>query len=258
MTIARVDGQAITLATMDEALAAIATDAAAGESFAVFTLNLDHLVKRRQNPAFRAAYARARHVTADGWPVVWLARRRGARVLRTTGADMIDPLCQIAAVLGLPVAFVGSAPEVINAATARLRESAPGLRVVKRVSPAFGFDPNGPAAAAIIEDIRASGARLCFVALGAPRQELFADRAVAAGVPCGFICIGAAVDFIAGAQRRAPEWMRRAGLEWAFRLLTNPRRLAGRYARSAAVFARLAWEQARGNEVNEVLEGRRR
>ncbi len=238
------DGQAVTIATMKDAIAAIAHDAANGESFAVFTLNLDHLVKRLHNRHFREAYRRARHVTADGWPVVWLARRQGARqISRTTGADMLAPLCEIAAALDLPVAFVGATPEALLAASRALRERAPGLRVVKRVSPAFGFDPNGPAAAAIIEDIRASGARLCFVALGAPKQELFADRAVSAGVPCGFICIGAAVDFIAGTQKRAPLWMQRAGLEWVFRLLTNPRRLGLRYARSAVVFAKVAWRQ---------------
>jgi len=238
-----IDGQRITLANMDEALAAIAQDAARAESFAVFTLNLDHLVKRRQMADFRAAYRRARHVTADGWPVVWLARRQGMKVSRTTGADMIVPLCQVAAALELPVAFVGSTQDVIFAATARLRELAPGLKIAGRWSPPFGFSPYGAAAGLLIEDIRKSGARLCFVALGAPKQELFAARAVEAGVPCGFPCIGAAVDFIAGAQRRAPRWVQSAGLEWAWRLAGNPRRLAGRYARSAIIFAKVAYEQ---------------
>jgi len=249
-----VDGQAITLATMDEALAAIATDAAAGLPFSVFTLNLDHMVKRRQNAAFRAAYARARHVTADGWPVVWLARRKGARMSRVTGADMLRPLCEIAAMMELPVAFTGSTPQVLHAATERLTRDYPGLTVVARISPPFGFDPLGPAAAGLIEDIRKSGAKLCFLALGAPKQELLADRAVAAGVPCGFLGVGAAVDFVAGTQKRAPVWTQKTGLEWAWRLASNPRRMAGRYARSAAIFARVAWEQARG--VSEPLGGR--
>ncbi len=245
---ARVDGQVITLSAMDEALAAIVTDAAAGLPFAVFTLNLDHLVKRRQNAAFREAYARARHVTADGWPVVWLARRKGAVLSRVTGADMLRPLCEIAAVMELPVAFVGSTPQALRQATARLTRDYPGLKVAARISPPFGFDPSGPAAAGLVEDIRKSGAKLCFLALGAPKQELLADRAVAAGVPCGFLCIGAAVDFVAGTQRRAPLWTQKTGLEWAWRLAMNPRRLAMRYARSAGIFARLTWEQARGAE----------
>ncbi len=246
-TLPVVDGQRITLRSMEEALSAIAHDAAHGMPFSVFTLNLDHLVKRRRDPAFRSAYARARHVTADGWPVAWLARRSaGLPVDRVTGADMLRPLCEIAAVLDLPVAFVGSTPEVLMEATARLRETAAGLKVVARISPPFGFDPAGPAAAHLIEDIRKSGARLCFLALGAPKQELLADRAVSAGVECGFICVGAAVDFAAGAQKRAPAWMRGAGLEWAWRLMTDPARMTGRYAASAAVLARILWESLTG------------
>ena len=251
-----VDGQRITLHSMDEAISAIAHDAVRGEPFAVFTLNLDHLVKRRRMAAFRAAYGAARHVTADGWPVAWLARRRGWPVERVTGADLLRPLCEIAAVLELPVAFVGATPGALRRATVELRDSAPGLKVVARVSPPFGFDPFGPAAGALIEDIRASGARLCFLALGAPKQELLAARAVSAGVPCGFLGIGAAVDFIAGTQKRAPAWARAAGLEWAWRLATDPVRLAGRYAASAAVFARVAWEQFTGATGATAERGR--
>ncbi len=246
-TLPVVDGQRITLRSMEEALSAIAHDAAHGVPFSVFTLNLDHLVKRRRDAAFRAAYARARHVTADGWPVAWLAKRgSGLPVNRVTGADMLRPLCEIAAVLDLPVAFVGSTQEVLMEATARLRETAAGLKVVARISPPFGFDPHGPAAEHLIEDIRKSGARLCFLALGAPKQELLADRAVTAGVECGFICVGAAVDFVAGAQKRAPIWMRGIGLEWAWRLMSDPGRMTARYAASAWILARIIWESRNG------------
>ncbi len=238
-----VDGQRITLHSMDEAISAIAHDAVRGEPFAVFTLNLDHLVKRRRDAAFRSAYAAARHVTADGWPVAWLARRRGWPVERVTGADLLVPLCEIAAVLELSVAFVGATPQALRRATVRLRERAPGLKVAARISPPFGFDPSGPAAGELVEDLRKSGARLCFLALGAPKQELLAARAVSAEVPCGFLGIGAAVDFIAGTQKRAPAPLRTWGLEWAWRLLSDPARMAGRYATSAAVFAQVAWEQ---------------
>ena len=87
--------------------------------------------------------------------------------------------------------------------------------------------PAKPTAA--IESIRASGARLCFVALGAPRQELFAARCLDELNGTGVLCIGAALDFIAGTQTRAPSIARRTGLEWAWRMLREPRRLGPRY-----------------------------
>ena len=113
------------------------------------------------------------------------------------------------------------------------------LNIVGTVSPEQGFDPESAAADAEIDRIAASGARLCFVALGAPKQEVLAARAVARGVRVGFVCIGAGLDFLVGAQTRAPEFMQRNGLEWFWRLSTAPRRLASRYARCFVVLAEL-------------------
>ena len=87
--------------------------------------------------------------------------------------------------------------------------------------------------------IRASGARLCLVALGAPKQELLADALAAHCPSVGFLCIGAALGFIAGHPRRAPLWMRRSGLEWLWRLAAEPHRLAARYAACAYAFVLL-------------------
>ena len=84
----------INLATMEETVTRLADDAQKGKGFTIFTLNLDHLVKLRFNKLFRAVYLRARYVTADGWPVVWLGRRKGAQLERTTGADLVEPLCK--------------------------------------------------------------------------------------------------------------------------------------------------------------------
>ncbi|MEF9605886.1 WecB/TagA/CpsF family glycosyltransferase, partial [Paracoccus sp. PXZ] len=102
-------------------------------------------------------------------------------------------------------------------------------------APGFPFDPMGAEGAEIIGRIRASGARLCFLALGAPRQELFAIRARDALGDVGFASIGAGLDFLSGHQRRAPQWVRRIKLEWLWRMLSNPRRLFLRYAKGFAV-----------------------
>jgi exopolysaccharide biosynthesis WecB/TagA/CpsF family protein len=237
--LAVIDGRRVNLADMGQAVRAAVGAAAAGRGFSLFTLNLDHLVKARADERFAQAYDRAAFVTADGAPVVALARREGAALERTTGADLVFPLCEQAAGEGVPVFLFGASQSALEAAAAALQARCPGLDVRGREAPPYGFDPFSPDAEAAGDRIAASGARLCFLALGAPKQELFADRMVARGLPVGFVCIGAALDFIAGEQKRAPALWRKIGMEWAWRLLSNPRRLGMRYARCAVLFAEL-------------------
>lgn len=239
-SLANIDGRGINCPNPAQAIADTIRRAKQAESFTLFTLNLDHLVKLRRSPAFRNAYASADIVTADGAPVAWLARMQSPTIERTTGADLLIPLAQAAAEARLPVFMFGTSADVMARAGQHLAQrSEGGLDIAGTMAPSASFDPEGPEADAAIERIRQSGARLCFIALGAPKQEIFADRARKAGVPCGFICIGAALDFIAGTQVRAPQVMRDNGLEWVWRLATNPRRLARRYADCAGLFLHL-------------------
>jgi len=208
---------------------------AEGQGFSLATLNLDHIVKIRHNLAFRAAYARHSHVTADGNPIVWLCRFAGQKVDLIPGSELIDPVAGLAARLAVKVAFLGSTEDSLQAASAALRALHPGLEIVAIISPPMGFDPEGPAADASIEALRASGASLCFLALGAPKQELFAARAQAGLPRVGFLSIGAGLDFLSGSQSRAPLLVRRLALEWLWRLVSNPRRLTARYAACFAI-----------------------
>lgn len=213
---------------------------AAGGGFALATLNLDHLVKLRRSEAFRTAYRAAEIVTADGNPVVWLARIEGARVALAPGSELVRPLCAMAARRGWPVAFVGATTETLARAAERLERDHPGLRTALTLAPSRDFDPVGAEADRIADALAASGARLCFLALGAPKQEVFAARARSRAPGCGFASVGAGLDFLAGTQRRAPVWVRRIAGEWLWRALGDPRRLAGRYAACAAILPGLA------------------
>ncbi|MCF6197889.1 MAG: WecB/TagA/CpsF family glycosyltransferase [Hyphomicrobiaceae bacterium] len=242
----------VNLATMDETVARLADDAQKGKGFTIFTLNLDHLVKLRFDKLFRAVYLRAKYVTADGWPVVWLARRKGAALERTTGADLVEPLCKEAARRGVPVYFFGSSEQSLQDATAYLTKRYPGLEIVGQEAPAYGFSPTGKEADLAIERISQSGAGLCFLALGAPKQELFADRAYLKSGHVGFLCIGAALDFLGGHQQRAPLFMQKTGTEWFYRLVMNPRRLIGRYTKSALVFAEIVARQLLDRSDNKI------
>lgn len=246
--IACVDGWGINIPDQRTAIDRILEAAGTEEAFTVFTLNLDHLVKLRSSAAFQRAYRDATFVTADGEPVARLARRDDPRVVRTTGADLMLPLAEACAEAGHSVFLFGSSPGVLAKAGERLVLNTYGrLNIVGTLSPPVGFDPEGPDADAAIARIGQSGARICFVALGAPKQEIFAARAKAQGVKAGFVCIGASLDFLAGEQIRAPRAFQCAGLEWLWRLGSNPRRLTARYAQCAILLAQLTLLAPHGN-----------
>jgi N-acetylglucosaminyldiphosphoundecaprenol N-acetyl-beta-D-mannosaminyltransferase len=202
-----------------------------GQGFAIATLNLDHVVKLRRDQAFRAAYQAQSHVVADGNPIVWLSRLAGRHeVALVPGSELIAPVAAMAARVGAPLAFLGSTETVLRAAAERLEADHAGLMVAACLAPPYGFDPNGAAADALLDQVAASGARICLLALGAPKQH----------PQLGFLSIGAGLDFIAGHQTRAPVWVRKIAMEWLWRMLSNPRRLARRYLDCALVLPSLA------------------
>src|ERR1700751_5661401 len=103
-----VDGVTINVPSLPAAVSSIVSAAEHGDNFSVCTLNLDHVVQLQQRPDFRAAYRRARFVTADGFPIVVLSRLMGARIRRTTGADLVEPVCREAQKKRLPISMMGS------------------------------------------------------------------------------------------------------------------------------------------------------
>ena len=210
----------------------------AGDGFALATINLDHLAKLADDPAFVAAYAAQDLVVADGWPIVTLARIAGTPVELMPGSDLVVPLCELAAQEGALVALVGSQDAALADARAALTARVPGLAIVYARAPAMGFDPDGDAAAAILAEVAASGARLCFLALGAPKQERLAARGRRLAPAVGFASIGAGLDFLGGHQVRAPKLVRRVRLEWLWRALSSPRRMVPRYWRAAKTLPR--------------------
>lgn len=235
----RVEGVAVNLPSLNEAVSSIVAAAERDESFCVFTLNLDHCAQLRRDRAFRSAYRRAQYVTADGFPIVAIGRMAGAEVQRTTGADLVEPLCIEAARNRLPIALFGPNATTIFRARAHLSERIPDIEIVDSFAPGMNFDPYSAEADRAIERIGESGAKICFVAVGAPRQEIFSVRCLDMIPGVALICVGAALDFIAGTHTRAPAFFQNNGLEWLWRLSSNPRRFGPRYLRCAAVVPRL-------------------
>lgn len=231
------DGVDINIAVQPQLIEAVIDDAVNGRGGTVFTVNLDHMVKLTHDAAFHAAYKAATYVTADGAPIVWMARQKGVHLDRVTGSDLVRPLVAAAAVAGVPIHFFGTRNDVLVSTAIALTAEMPSIEIAGMESPPFGFSPFGADARAAAERIAASGARICFVALGAPKQEIFANFARQWAPNVTFLCIGAGLDFIGGDQVRAPQFMRSSGLEWLWRCAHDPRRLAKRYLLSALYFA---------------------
>src|SRR5215470_3682872 len=212
-----------------ETAALICHNAGSAAAQNVFTLNLDHVVKMRKDAMFRGAYKRAGLITADGFPIVLACRLQGKRVSRVAGSDLVAPISAEAARSGKSVYLFGSSLQVLIKASRLLHERNAGLTIAGVFAPPQGFNPTSEDARRCIATIGNSGADLCFVALGAPKQELFADYGKSLLPNISFVCIGAGLDFIAGTQVRAPNWMQRWGLEWLWRAVSDPQRLLYRY-----------------------------
>jgi exopolysaccharide biosynthesis WecB/TagA/CpsF family protein len=200
-----------------------------------------------RDPAFGATLACADLRLADGFGIRIAARRQGVRVPAIlNGSDFNAAVLQRAAARGWPVFLLGGQSGVAARAARRLSERIAGLRVV---GTEHGFFTDGETDA-VVDRVRASGASVLMVALGQPRQEQWLVRHLdRTGARVG-LGVGGFLDFSAGAVRRAPAWMNRAGLEWTYRLTQEPRRLAHRYLIGNPVFlARVARPGARNGQL---------
>jgi N-acetylglucosaminyldiphosphoundecaprenol N-acetyl-beta-D-mannosaminyltransferase len=198
--------------------------------------NAHVLVTSRHDLKLRRALEEAWIVHPDGWPVAWLARRLGATsATRIAGADLMTRVFELGEAVGLRHYLFGSTPEVIDRLETALTLAHEKARIVGAFSPPFGalFDEQ---AHQTVETIRGAKPDIVWCGLGAPKQELWMNRYASLLAPAVLIGVGAAFDFHAGTKRRAPGWMQRSGLEWAHRLWSEPRRLAGRYVRTNSEF----------------------
>lgn len=175
-------------------------------------------------------------VAPDGQPVRWaLNLMYGARLPdRVYGPELTLKICEAAATANLPVYFYGGTQTVVEKLARNLKEKFPGLEIAGLESPPFRELTNQEATDTV-ERINQSGARIVFIGLGFPKQDVFAaehqDKLQAVQV-----CVGAAFDFHAGEKPMAPVWMQNAGLEWCFRLFQEPARLWKRYLVTNSIF----------------------
>jgi len=187
-------------------------------------------MEAHDSAALRQGVNGADLVTPDGRPLVWALKALGAKgASQVRGTDLMAHVMERAARENVPIGLYGGSPDSLEELVRVLESRFPRLRVAFKISPPFR--PLTPEEdEAVIKEIVSSGARILFVGIGCPKQERWMiahrDR-----IPAVMVGVGAAFDFHAGRVRQAPRWMQAAGLEWAYRLLRDPRRLWKRYAK---------------------------
>jgi len=211
---------------LDEFVSVAADFGQKGYGFVV-TPNVDHLIRFHDDSEFRAAYQDAAFVLLDSRVLSGafrLAKRIRARVC--TGSDLTAQLFKRVIAPTDRVVLIGGTDAQTHLLAGKF-----GLNDLHHFNPPMGFIRDPQAVEACLQFIEANSPfRFCFLAVGAPQQEILARRLKQRGVARGMaFCIGSSINFLTGDEHRAPMWMQRIGLEWLYRLLHNPRRLASRY-----------------------------
>lgn len=204
----------------------------------VVTPNVDHLIRYHDDPNFRDQYADAAYVLLDSRFLSHVFRvSKGTRVKVCTGSDLTAQLFAQVIARDDSIVLIGGSEQQAEMLAERY-----GLGRLAHYNPPMGFIKDPKEVDACVHFVEThSPFRFCFLAVGAPQQEILGQLLKNRGVARGMaLCIGASVNFLTGIERRAPVWMQRVGLEWAYRLIKDPGRLATRYLiRGPRVFSLL-------------------
>ena len=249
--ILRTCGVGIDPVTMDAAVARIRAAAVEGRPLATHLVNAYTLSLAARDADFRTLLDRGDLNLPDGTPLVWLGRRAGLEGFRSRvyGPDLTLAVCDAGRADGLRHYLYGASPEVAETFAASLRTRFPGIDIAGVESPPFRALTREEEDD-LVARIAASGANVVWVGLGTPKQDEFVDR-FRDRLAMPLVAVGAAFDFIAGAKKMAPGWMQRWGLEWLYRLVSEPRRLWRRYLVGNSVFL---WHALRSTTVDASRE----
>jgi N-acetylglucosaminyldiphosphoundecaprenol N-acetyl-beta-D-mannosaminyltransferase len=234
--------------TLAAAIDAIEGLVRAGRGGTVFTPNVDHFVLAAEDERFRAAYRDTDLSLVDGTPVLWAARALGSPLPeKVSGSDLLLPVIERGARYGWRVFLLGAAPGIAERVKAIVEAEYPGVRVVGTSSPNIDLARPISDQKEIIDAVKATKPDVLFLALGSPKQEIWAHRIRETMKPTVVVGVGATFDFVAGTAKRAPRWISRAGLEWLYRLAHEPRRLWKRYLVRDPKFAVIVLRESRSS-----------
>ena len=196
----------------------------------VFTPNLDIVRMLVSDPEYVRTTARATLRLPDGMPLIWASRLQGTPLKeRVAGSEIIWPLCERAARDGRRVFLLGGNPGVAEGAAKRLVETYPHLRIVGTECPPLGFEKNPAYLRQLESQLVEAAPDICFVGLPAGKQDRLIRQMIDRLPHTWFLGVGVTFSFVVGEVRKAPPWVRRAGMEWLYRLAQEPRRLGRRY-----------------------------
>lgn len=212
--------------SMEETLAKVEQFVRSGQPHQHVVINVDKLVKASRDPELRRIINDCALVNVDGMPVVWAARLLGKPLKeRVAGVDLFEALMRRAGDKGWRVFLLGARDEVVQAVRASYQRKYPQL-VIAGCRDGYWSEAEE---AGVAEQVRASRADLLFVAISSPKKEQFLGRWQGAMQVPFAMGVGGTFDVAIGRVRRAPLWMQKAGLEWFFRFLQEPRRMFRRY-----------------------------
>ena len=239
-------GVGVSAVSMQQALDTIAGWVEGRETHYVCVSGVHGVMESHRDETLRRIHNAAGLVTPDGMPLAWLGRAfGGAHVQRVYGPDLMLACCSAFAGRGYRHFFYGGGAGVPERLASRLRERIPSLQVAGCYSPPFRA-MTAEEDDALIRRINESGADIVWVGLSTPKQERWMHSHVGRLTAAALIGVGAAFDFHAGLKRQAPRWVQRSGMEWLFRLATEPRRLWRRYLRNNPEFVVRVLVQAAG------------
>lgn len=229
--------------TMTETLLVIDELIQKNKNAYVVTPNVDHIVKLEKNEDLKNAYSEADLILTDGKPLVWASRLyRNPIKEKISGSDLFPELCKLAAEKHYSMFFLGAKEGVAARAAENLKIQYPGLDVVGCYAPPWGFENDSVELDRIEKMIKDANPHILILALGCPKQEIFAHQfRNRFNVPVS-LCLGATLDFSAGNVKRAPRWMANVGLEWLYRLCQEPKRMFKRYVLEDWKFAGLLFK----------------
>jgi len=214
-------GVPVAVVSMDAAVAAIGDLLETPELDLVFTADSQGIYLAQKDAELRAAYRATAFNTPDSNGVAWALRRQGTSVTRVTGVDLAERLLALCAERGHAIFLLGAAPGVAAEAAENMRAKYPGLIVAGTRDGYWTIDEEP----AVVEEVKASGARLLLVALGIPRQEKFLVKhrgELGARVGIG---VGGTFDVWSGRVKRAPRLVQALRMEWLWRVLLNPKKI---------------------------------
>jgi N-acetylglucosaminyldiphosphoundecaprenol N-acetyl-beta-D-mannosaminyltransferase len=227
---------------LDQAMALLAERDPTAPFVYIVTPNADHWIRLQRQPELLPLYKPAWLSLCDSRILQLLAGQRGVKLQIAPGSDLTQRLFDEVVQPDTPVTVIGATEEMVQ----QLRDKY-GLRRLAHLNPPMGFIRNPEAVKACVDFILAHPARFVLLCIDSPQQEKLAAAITASGQAVGIgLCVGASVEFVVGAKKRAPGWVQQAHLEWLHRLASEPRRLWKRYILEAPELVRLMMKVPRG------------